>query len=49
VYSRLNPFYVYVWDESTRDPETEQWKTTKTLRQATLFPIIPSVTYTIKF
>ena len=49
VYSRLNPFYVYVWDESTRDPETEQWKTTKTLRQATLFPIIPSVTYIIKF
>ena len=49
VYSRLNPFYVYVWDESTWNPETEQWKTTKTLRQATLFPIIPSVTYTIKF
>lgn len=49
VYSRLNPFYIYVWDESTRDPETGEWKTRNVLRQATLFPVIPSVSYTIKF
>ncbi len=49
VYNRLNPFYVYVWDESTYNPDTGGWKTKNVLRQATLFPIIPSVSYTIKF
>ena len=49
VYSRLNPFYVYVWDEGTYNPVTGEWKTNSVLRQATLFPIIPSVSYTIKF
>ncbi|WP_298650663.1 TonB-dependent receptor [uncultured Proteiniphilum sp.] len=49
VYSRLNPFYVYVWDETTVNHETGERKTKNVLRQATLFPIIPSVSYTIKF
>jgi len=49
VYSRLNPFYVYVWDETTVNPATGERKTKNVLRQATLFPIIPSVSYTIKF
>lgn len=49
VYNHLNPFYVYVWDKTTIDPATGEQKTEKVLRQATLFPIIPSVSYTIKF
>lgn len=49
VYNRLNPFYVYVWDKTTLNPETGEQKTKSVLRQTTLFPIIPSVSYTIKF
>ncbi|MPM99368.1 hypothetical protein SDC9_146559 [bioreactor metagenome] len=49
VYNRLNPFYVYVWDETTVNPATGERKTKSVLRQSTLFPIIPSVSYTIKF
>ena len=49
VYNRLNPFYVYVWDETSMNHETGERKTKNVLRQATLFPIIPSVSYTIKF
>jgi Outer membrane receptor proteins, mostly Fe transport len=49
VYSRMNPFYVYVWDETTVNPETGEQKTINLLRQSTLFPIIPSVSYIIKF
>lgn len=48
-YSQLNPFHIYVWDEHTVNPDTGEQKTKNVLRQATLFPIIPSVTYTIKF
>lgn len=49
VYNRLNPFYVYVSEKSFIDPQTDVQKTKNTLKQATLFPIIPSVSYTIKF
>ncbi len=49
VYSRLNPFFVYVSDNGTYNPATGEWKSNSVLRQATLFPIIPSVSYTIKF
>ena len=49
-YNQLNPFYIYLWDEESYNPDTGEWSTKKRrLRQATLFPIIPSVTYTIKF
>ncbi len=48
-YSQLNPFYIYVWDEYTENPDTGEMKKKNLLRQSTLFPIIPSVTYTIKF
>ena len=39
IYNRLNPFYLY-WEESFNDRE---------LRQISLFPIIPSISYTAKF
>ena len=45
VYNHKNPFVVYTaykWDEAT---QTEK----KTLMQASLFPIIPSVSYSYKF
>ncbi len=48
-YSQLNPFYIYVWNKYTENPDTGERKKENVLRQATLFPIIPSVTYTIKF
>lgn len=48
-YSRPNPFYVYVSEEIIIDPKTEERKMKNVLMQSTLFPIIPSVTYTIKF
>lgn len=46
VYNQFNPFYVYVWTEYSYDGSMPS---KSKLRQATLFPIIPSVTYTIKF
>ncbi|MEA4917334.1 TonB-dependent receptor [Proteiniphilum sp.] len=49
VYNRLNPFYLYIWGKTIVNPETGERKTKSVLRQTTLFPIIPSVSYTIKF
>jgi outer membrane cobalamin receptor len=40
LYSRSNPFYLYL--ESKEDK-------TKALKQVSLFPILPSITYSIKF
>jgi len=44
-YNRKNPFFyysAYTWDEKTH-------KTYGLLKQVTLFPIIPSITYSFKF
>ncbi len=49
VYNQMNPFYVYVSSEYVFDPKTQQYRDKNVLKQATLFPIIPSVSYTIKF
>lgn len=38
-YNRMNPFYVSVWEENGK----------KVLKQATLFTIIPSISYNIQF
>ena len=48
-YCRMNPFHVSVWNESYIDPESGTEKSKRVLKQETLFPIIPSVSYTIKF
>jgi hypothetical protein len=41
LYSRMNPFFYYI--EQTNDPEKQK------LKQITLFPIIPSVSWSFKF
>ena len=49
-YSQLNPFYTYVTETITYyNPETYERKFKNELIQSTLFPIIPSVSYIIKF
>jgi hypothetical protein len=48
-YSRKNPFYVYRDTEYTYDPNTEQESQKSVLKQASLFPVIPYVTYRIDF
>ncbi|HBG56549.1 MAG TPA: TonB-dependent receptor [Porphyromonadaceae bacterium] len=49
VYNRWNPFFVYADSHSRQNPQTGEYETVNKLKQATLFPIIPSVSYTIKF
>ena len=46
-YSRQNPFFIYF--ESTSDEEYNQTGNSKVLKQISLFPIIPSVSYSFKF
>ena len=52
-YNRYNPFMVYPWTESRfwLNPATgkEEIIETKSLKQITIFPIIPSVSYMFKF
>ncbi|MDR2682264.1 MAG: TonB-dependent receptor [Dysgonamonadaceae bacterium] len=47
VYNRMNPFFVYPKDESGY--ENGQYVRRKTLKQVTIFPIIPSVSYSYSF
>lgn len=49
VYNQFNPFFVYVDSRSEHNDQTGEFDTTNKLKQATLFPIIPSVSYSIKF
>lgn len=48
-YNQLNPFIVYVNSESSVNPQTGQSTSRNKLIQGSLFPIIPSVSYSIKF
>lgn len=48
-YNRLNPFFVYPSSKSEFDPETGERKMKTKLMQYSLFPVVPSVTYTLKF
>ncbi len=48
VYNQLNPFFVYTETESVNSQPGE-YQTVVKLKQATLFPIIPSISYTLKF
>jgi hypothetical protein len=45
VYNRMNPFYYYVQYNFNRETNIE----TGVLRQVSLFPVIPSFTYSFKF
>ncbi len=49
VYNQWNPFFVYADSDNKYNAETGETESTTKLKQATLFPIIPSVSYTIKF
>lgn len=44
-YNRANPFFIQVWE--TYNEETETWD--RSLRQFSLFPLIPSVAWKFKF
>jgi hypothetical protein len=45
VYSRLNPYFVYLNNTGSLQQQSLQVEA----RQVSLFPIIPSVTYNFKF
>jgi hypothetical protein len=45
VYNRRNPYYIYF--ESTGD--LQEYKLETSLKQVSLFPVLPSVTYRLKF
>ena len=49
VYNQLNPFMVYQSSEGSYNPKTGQYESSKVLKQVTLFPIIPSISYSYKF
>lgn len=49
VYNQFNPFFVYPASESVYDSQKGEHVTREVLKQATLFPIIPSVSYSVKF
>jgi hypothetical protein len=49
VYNQLNPFFVYPSSETRQDKKTGSYVTKSSLMQASLFPIIPSVSYSIHF
>lgn len=49
LYNRKNPFMVYPSSEGSYDAETGEFKSKSVLMQVTLFPIIPSVSYSYKF
>ncbi len=49
VYNQLNPFFVYPSSETRYDKKTGSYVSKSSLMQASLFPIIPSVSYSIHF
>lgn len=49
VYNQLNPFMVYTSSSNVFDPKTGYTEEEFKLMQASLFPIIPSISYTLQF
>lgn len=49
VYNRLNPFILLVDNKYEFDDKTGNFKTWPILKQISIFPIIPSFSYTFKF
>ena len=45
VYNRRNPYYIYF----ETDGDLEEYKLETSLKQVSLFPVLPSVTYRLKF
>jgi hypothetical protein len=48
VYNRNNPFFIYSGSKETRLPNGE-YRSQRVLKQISIFPIIPSVTYIYNF
>ncbi len=48
-YNRKNPFYVYLSEDFDFEPSTQTLRTDRKLKQVTLFPIIPSLSYRFSF
>lgn len=48
-YNRANPFYYEVANRSVQNPQTGFYDNETYLRQISLFPIIPSISYSFKF
>jgi len=48
-YNQLNPFLTTVTSKNVKNPTTGQYESKKSLTQISIFPIIPSVSYTYKF
>ncbi len=48
-YNQLNPFIVYPSSSGSFDASTGQWTYKKSLKQLSIFPIIPSISYSYKF
>ena len=46
-YNNRNPFLVYIYTESRKNGDT--YNENRKLRQLTLFPILPSISYTVSF
>lgn len=49
VYNRLNPYIVMVGSDGEYNEQTQQWTSRTYLEQISIFPIIPTVSYTFKF
>lgn len=48
-YNNNNPFLVYPKEDENYNPITNQWVTKKSLVQVSVFPIIPSISYSYKW
>lgn len=48
-YYQRNPFYYRVVSKTRLNPLTQQYEQRLELRQVTLFPVIPSISYKLKF
>ena len=49
VYNRLNPFMVFPGTKDEFDPVKQEYTYTPVLKELSIFPIIPSFSYTFKF
>lgn len=49
VYNRLNPFMIVQGSRGEEDPVTGQWHSIPVLKKMSIFPIMPSLSYTYKF
>ncbi|SDJ76509.1 Outer membrane receptor for ferrienterochelin and colicins [Catalinimonas alkaloidigena] len=48
-YARQNPFFYFIEDDQTYDEQTQQTTYRTLLKQVSLFPIVPSISYSLKF